>query len=253
MGARRRAAHPPDTPVGSPGPRSATTCGPTGGSWARSSGGSPAARRAGFASDVAAPLGLRLVDRPARGDRATGRRASSPPEASDDPEVRALMDRGHGAGDDARRRAHRAVGSLPLRRHVEHPRLHECELPSSNGILSAHTVARACTPHSSGRWTATGCSPRRRSPRRHDHADRGHRPRHRHADALRTRLHARRCELHAASPPRVGHSGAGGSLGLADPEHHIGFGYVMNRMQVGLVEDKRPRNLLHAVYSALRV
>ena len=54
----------------------------------------------------------------------------------------------------------------------------------------------------------------------------------------------------AASPRAFGHSGAGGSLGLADPEHRIGFGYVMNRMLVGLAEDKRPRNLLRAVYAA---
>lgn len=31
-----------------------------------------------------------------------------------------------------------------------------------------------------------------------------------------------------------GHSGAGGSLGFADPEARIGFGYVMNRMENGL-------------------
>ena len=43
-----------------------------------------------------------------------------------------------------------------------------------------------------------------------------------------------------------GHSGAGGSLGFADAEHGVGFGYVMNRMQVGLAEDKRPRNLVRA-------
>ena len=55
----------------------------------------------------------------------------------------------------------------------------------------------------------------------------------------------------AARSRAFGHSGAGGSLGLADPDHRLGFGYVMNRMRLGLVEDKRPRNLLRAVYDVL--
>ena len=53
--------------------------------------------------------------------------------------------------------------------------------------------------------------------------------------------------------PRVfGHGGAGGSLGLADPEARIGFGYVMNRMHTGLwLVDPRPRALLAALYASL--
>ena len=53
--------------------------------------------------------------------------------------------------------------------------------------------------------------------------------------------------------PRVfGHGGAGGSLGLADPEAGIGFGYVMNCMHTGLwLVDPRPRALLSALYSSL--
>ena len=49
-----------------------------------------------------------------------------------------------------------------------------------------------------------------------------------------------------------GHGGAGGSLGLADPENKIGLGYVMNLMHTGLwLVDPRPRALLKAVYEAL--
>ncbi|MFI5317499.1 MAG: serine hydrolase domain-containing protein, partial [Myxococcota bacterium] len=53
--------------------------------------------------------------------------------------------------------------------------------------------------------------------------------------------------------PRVfGHGGAGGSLGLADPEARIGFGYVMNLMHTGLwLVDPRPRALLDALYKSL--
>jgi CubicO group peptidase (beta-lactamase class C family) len=54
------------------------------------------------------------------------------------------------------------------------------------------------------------------------------------------------------NPNVLGHGGAGGSLGIADPEAKLGFGYVMNLMHTGLwLVDPRPRALLAAVYEAL--
>ncbi len=44
-----------------------------------------------------------------------------------------------------------------------------------------------------------------------------------------------------------GHPGAGGSLGFADPETGIGFGYVMNQMQQNLSADPRQGALLDAI------
>lgn len=52
-------------------------------------------------------------------------------------------------------------------------------------------------------------------------------------------------------PPCYGHPGAGGALGFADPERRLGFGYVTNRMRLGLTGDARSRNLVRAVYSCL--
>jgi CubicO group peptidase (beta-lactamase class C family) len=43
-------------------------------------------------------------------------------------------------------------------------------------------------------------------------------------------------------PKAFGHTGAGGSVGFTDPEHGIGFGYVMNRMLTEI--PNRPRNQL---------
>jgi CubicO group peptidase (beta-lactamase class C family) len=37
------------------------------------------------------------------------------------------------------------------------------------------------------------------------------------------------------NPNSFGHPGAGGSIGMADPGAGVGFGYVMNKMQMGLV------------------
>jgi CubicO group peptidase (beta-lactamase class C family) len=48
-----------------------------------------------------------------------------------------------------------------------------------------------------------------------------------------------------------GHSGAGGSVGFADPEARIGGGYVMNRMLQGLAGDPRSRGLITASYEAV--
>ena len=50
-----------------------------------------------------------------------------------------------------------------------------------------------------------------------------------------------------------GHAGAGGSVGFADPENGLGFGYVMNRMLANLSGDPRSRGLVAAVYDAIGV
>jgi CubicO group peptidase (beta-lactamase class C family) len=56
------------------------------------------------------------------------------------------------------------------------------------------------------------------------------------------------CSLLGPSPSAFGHAGAGGSLGFADPEQGIGFGYVMNRMESGVPPDERCTALVRAVY-----
>ena len=49
-----------------------------------------------------------------------------------------------------------------------------------------------------------------------------------------------------------GHPGAGGSIGFADPESRIGFGYVMNQMKSGVVEsDSTAKRLIDALYRSL--
>jgi len=48
-----------------------------------------------------------------------------------------------------------------------------------------------------------------------------------------------------------GHPGAGGSFAFADPEAHIGFGYVMNQMASGISPDARSLRLIDALYASL--
>ncbi len=47
-----------------------------------------------------------------------------------------------------------------------------------------------------------------------------------------------------------GHSGAGGSVGFADPEHHVAGGYVMNKMVMAISADPRSSALIRASYEA---
>ena len=53
------------------------------------------------------------------------------------------------------------------------------------------------------------------------------------------------------SPTAFGHYGAGGSVGFADHEHELGFGYVMNKMDLGIAGDPRTAALIDAVYASL--
>jgi CubicO group peptidase (beta-lactamase class C family) len=48
-----------------------------------------------------------------------------------------------------------------------------------------------------------------------------------------------------------GHVGAGGSIGFADPECHLGFGYSMTKMGAGLMLNDRGQMLVDAAYTAL--
>ena len=55
------------------------------------------------------------------------------------------------------------------------------------------------------------------------------------------------------NPHSFGHPGAGGSLGFADPDGRVGFGYVMNQMgpATSVLLDPRCAVLIDAVYASL--
>ena len=54
-----------------------------------------------------------------------------------------------------------------------------------------------------------------------------------------------------SSPRAFGTPGAGGSLGLADPDARVGYAYVMNKMDFYLIDDPREKPLRDALYRAI--
>lgn len=58
--------------------------------------------------------------------------------------------------------------------------------------------------------------------------------------------------LQLGGPHSFGHFGMGGSAGWADPDAGLAFGYVMNKMELGLAGDLRSYSLVNACYDALR-
>ena len=51
--------------------------------------------------------------------------------------------------------------------------------------------------------------------------------------------------------PAFGHPGYGGSIGFADPESGVSFGYTMNRMGPGMLLNERGQSLIDATYLSL--
>jgi CubicO group peptidase (beta-lactamase class C family) len=50
-----------------------------------------------------------------------------------------------------------------------------------------------------------------------------------------------------ASTQAFGHAGAGGSLAFADAEHGLGFAYVMNQMELGVLPNEKALSLVQAL------
>ena len=53
------------------------------------------------------------------------------------------------------------------------------------------------------------------------------------------------------NPRAFGHPGAGGSIGMADPDAKVGFGYTMNKMQMGMMGSAGAFGMIQAFYAAL--
>jgi CubicO group peptidase (beta-lactamase class C family) len=128
--------------------------------------------------------------------------------------------------------------------------MHACELPSSNGIGDARSLARlyaSCIGEVDGVRTLQESSVAAATVEQ--------------ACGKDAVLMAPSCfgigfmlgsSFGAANRPSAfGHAGAGGSLAFADPEAGLGFGYVMNDLRFDAKGDPRSEELVKAVYRSL--
>jgi CubicO group peptidase (beta-lactamase class C family) len=126
--------------------------------------------------------------------------------------------------------------------------LRSAEMPSSNGISDARSMARvyaACIGEVDGRRLLGEETIRRATEVQARGPDRIIGLESSYALGFTTPP-----MLPPACGPRAfGHGGAGGSMAFADPDAGLAFGYVMNRMRLDL-EDRRAADLAAAAYEA---
>lgn len=208
------------------------------------------ARRFGrfLADEITTPLGAEFfVGLPEEAEQRAFRLI--PPPEPEDERTRAMMAKILGPDTLLGRALHGPSNLFHYDEMWNTRALHAAEMPSSNGmatargmakiyaatigevdgirLLAPETVRAACRVRSDGR----------------DHV-------------LRV---PSRFGLGFARPPFLcaqagdqafGHPGAGGSLGMADPEPGLALAYVMNRMSPGVTGDPRAARLVKAAYAA---
>ena len=136
------------------------------------------------------------------------------------------------------------------------PAVRAAEIPAANGVTNARSLARfyagltgtveggPSAPILDADQVAKASELQTAGPRQVPHVRDDLR-----AGVLRPPRRSRPTE----GPQSFGHTGAGGSVGFTDPEHEIGFGYVMNKMGMSLNGDPRSSGLIKAVYDAIGV
>lgn len=193
-----------------------------------------------FATEIAAPLGLDLwIGLPAEHEsRVATLSLPEPPAVGIAPET--LLGRAMSGPSSLFR-----LNDMWNLRH-----LHAAELPSSNGIGTARALARhyaALVSDVEGIRTLMPDTVAQAGEEQAEGPDRvlGVPTRFGLGFALPPMLGT------GMGPRSLGHPGTGGSLGFADPDPGIGFGYVMNRIKGLAPGDERASGLVDALYRCL--
>ncbi|PWK70492.1 CubicO group peptidase (beta-lactamase class C family) [Streptomyces sp. CG 926] len=205
-----------------------------------------------LAEEIAEPLGLEFwVGLPATETHRVGRVAPvEPPESAGMLRTRPRRNVSEAYADpeSLTRRAFAAIDPLP---DENDPGYRAAELPASNGIGTARALARfygatiGVVEDGARIFTPAGTAL----------AAQEHSAGPDRVLVVNTRfgagymLHGPASPL--LSPASFGHPGRGGSLGFADPEAGIGFGYVTNALAKSVTADPRAQALVRALKSAL--
>ena len=203
-----------------------------------------------FADEVAGPLGLDFwIGLPASEEERVATLLPAPPPEGED---LALMMKIAGPGTNGGNALSMsgainiADADMPFNTRA----VHATEMPAANGITNARSLARMYAATIGAidgvRLVDDDIVDTMRTERVH-------------GDDLSLILPTRfgyGFMLHAEYLPlfddgSFGHYGAGGSLGFADPDAGIGFGYVMNQMGGGIAGDPRAVSLIEAARSCL--
>ena len=204
-----------------------------------------------FAAEIAAPLGLEFyIGLPEAFEPRVAR--LYPPAA--EPGLQALIDQAFADPDTWLGKVMSGPSGRFRYDDMWNTRaLHATEMPSSNGIGDARSLARlyaACVgevPTPNGGFRAlTDAAVDRATVLRSDGTDMvlGM------PTAFGLGFTGPSMLPPGVGPTAFGHAGAGGSLGFADRDARLGFGYVMNQMQLGMTGDARTETLVGAVYAA---
>lgn len=205
-----------------------------------------------LAEEIAEPLGLEFwIGLPETETHRVGRVAPvEPPESAGMLRTRPRRNVSEAYADPGSltRRAFAAIEPLP---DENDPAYRAAELPASNGIGTARALARfygaTIGVVEDGARIFTKAAT--------ELAAREHSAGPDRVLVVNTRfgagymLHGPASPL--LSPASFGHPGRGGSLGFADPEAGIGFGYVTNALAKSVTADPRAQALVRALKSAL--
>ena len=216
-----------------------------------------------FAEEVAGPLGLDFwIGLPdAEQDRVVPLVASAPSAddfdmSSLDPEILPLLQDLATAFLDPQSTTTRALmldGRFLLgggRIAWNLPEVRASQIPAANGVTNARSLAKmyaACVGEVDGVRLLDDATLKQATAERSSGRDR--------VLVMPTRFGLGFMLTSGFSPllgeGSFGHPGAGGSLGFGDPDHQVGFGYVMSRMNSGLSNDPRTRGLIEALRGCL--
>ena len=205
-----------------------------------------------FAEEVAGPLGLDFyIGLPESEESRVSTLETAPPPT--DPAELAMMMRIMGPGTTGFK-ALTMNGSLLALGAADNPfntrDLHATEMPAANGITNASSLARM---YAATVGEVDGVRLLTRDAMRNASAEEVNGPdaalvadtRFGMGFMLNNEL------VPLLGPNAFGHAGAGGSLGQADPDTGVGYGYVMNQMHSGIAGDPRAVALNDAVRSCL--
>ena len=203
-----------------------------------------------FADEVAGPLGLDFwIGLPESEEPRVSKLALQPPPET--PEEIAAAAALLGPGTNGYR-ALTLDGTIRMapENHFNGRALHATEMPGANGITNAGSLARMYAA------TIGEVDGVRVLPAEMVDAVRAERVFGPDRTLIRPTRFGAGFWLHEEGTPMIqdgsfGHPGAGGSLGYANPELGIGYGYVMNQMLGGLTGDPRTVALNDAVLASL--